>query len=166
LSVSSLFKDLRRPPGPENILRLLSPRSEALSSNGILRGRALAMRRSLPAPGRPMWLSSFILLIIVMLSTFVKTFFEFSRRHTEKCEQLRGGASFGPANAEAPIGAWPAAFQAPPLSRRLIGGRVHRQLRRIRECSWAPIVAAPYGGAAGRYSRASPGGACARQTQH
>jgi hypothetical protein len=50
--------------------------------------------------------------IIVTLSAFVKTFFEFSRQHTEKYEQIHGGAPFRPAKAEAPIGPWPVAFQA------------------------------------------------------
>jgi hypothetical protein len=29
-----------------------------------------------------------------MILAFVKTFLEFNRQHTEKCEQLRGGAYF------------------------------------------------------------------------
>jgi hypothetical protein len=62
LSELSLFKDLRRPPDPLALkyFRLPSPRSEALSCNGILRRRALAMRRSASAPCRPMWQRSFI----------------------------------------------------------------------------------------------------------
>src|SRR5271163_3489807 len=59
LSVSSLFKDLRGPPGPEISSAPLSPfRSTELQRH--MRWRALAMRRSSLAPGRPTWLRSII----------------------------------------------------------------------------------------------------------
>src|SRR5271163_5010007 len=57
LSELSLFKDLRGPPGPEISSAPLSPfRSTELQRHM----RALAIRRSSLAPGRPMWLRSFI----------------------------------------------------------------------------------------------------------
>jgi hypothetical protein len=56
--------------------------------------RARAAGRSSLAPGRPMWLRSLRARIIVMFSTFVKIFFEFSRLHTEKFEQVHGGRPF------------------------------------------------------------------------
>src|SRR5271155_1983094 len=59
LSELSLFKDLRGPPGPE----IFSAPLSSFSSTELqwhMRQRALAMRRSSSAPGRPMWLRSFI----------------------------------------------------------------------------------------------------------
>jgi hypothetical protein len=59
LSELSLFKDLRGPPGPEIFSAPLSPfRSTELQWH--IAPRALAMRRSSLAPGRPMRLRSFI----------------------------------------------------------------------------------------------------------
>jgi hypothetical protein len=53
LSELSLFKDLRGPPGPENIFGSSLPfRSTELERH--MRRRALAMRRSSLAPRRPM----------------------------------------------------------------------------------------------------------------
>jgi hypothetical protein len=55
----SLFMDLPRPPGP----KLSSAPLSSLKSTELqwhTRRRALVMRRSSLAPGRPMWLRSFI----------------------------------------------------------------------------------------------------------
>jgi hypothetical protein len=59
LSVLSLFKDLRGPPGPENIFDPLSTFRGA-EPERRMRRRAPAMRLSSLALDRPMWLMSFI----------------------------------------------------------------------------------------------------------
>ena len=128
LSGLSLFKDLRGPPGPEISLAPLSA-SASTELQWRIAPRALAMRRSSLAPGRPIWLRSFIASHYSDEFEFWQAFFRKSNRILEMrttstavtalAAGCDGAAPFGPtANA---ISARGSVFDAPGFGRLWMG---------------------------------------------
>src|SRR5271156_1068683 len=95
LSELSLFKDLRGPPGPEISSAPLSPVEKHWAAMAYCAGARSQCGRSSLAPGRPMWLRSFITSHYGDVFEFWQAVFRREPITYWKDERLRGGDGVG-----------------------------------------------------------------------